>query len=215
MASAPLTSAPAGERAYADVRDRILSGELAGGDLISEGEVAARLGISRTPVREAFLRLQAEGFMKLYPKRGALIVPIARSEARDVIEARELVEAHAARVVTGDAARTTALVAQLRQNLELQRSTVRDGDLGAYAAADADFHSTIVQAGGNELIIRFYESLRARQVRMIATSVPGAVAESVIAQHEALLAAIDARDADRFAALLHDHLSEVHEVLIR
>ncbi|NKS66646.1 GntR family transcriptional regulator, partial [Rhodococcus hoagii] len=55
----------------------ILSGALPGGELISEGEIASRMGSSRTPVREAFLRLEAEGWMRLYPKRGALIVPIA------------------------------------------------------------------------------------------------------------------------------------------
>ncbi|HEY0248427.1 MAG TPA: GntR family transcriptional regulator [Gryllotalpicola sp.] len=207
--------APAGDRAYDDVKSRILSGELAGGDLISEGEVADRIGISRTPVREAFLRLQAEGLMKLYPKRGAMITPIARSEARDVIEARELLETHAVRHATASPDRTARLVAALRENVELQKDQAAAHDLAAYAVSDAAFHATIIDAGDNALLTQFYSTLRDRQVRMVATSVPGEVTEDVIAAHVTLIEAIAARDAARFETLLKEHLENVHEVLIR
>ena len=77
------------DRAYHETRGRILDGELAGGDVITEGQVSTSLGISRTPVREAFLRLQAEGLLQLYPKRGAVVVPVSVEEATSVMEARE------------------------------------------------------------------------------------------------------------------------------
>ena len=67
------TEASAADAAYAKVKERILDGDLAGGTMVSEGTIADELGMSRTPVREAFLRLQVEGWMRLYPKRGALI----------------------------------------------------------------------------------------------------------------------------------------------
>ncbi|MEE3921880.1 GntR family transcriptional regulator [Micromonospora sp. BRA006-A] len=66
-----------------------------GGQLVSEGEIAEAT-VSRTPVREALLRLETEGLVKLYPKRGALIRPVSAREIADVIEARRLVELHAA-----------------------------------------------------------------------------------------------------------------------
>jgi DNA-binding GntR family transcriptional regulator len=206
----------AGDRAYEDVKSRILSSELAGGDLISEGEVADRLNISRTPVREAFLRLQAEGFMKLYPKRGAMITPIARSEARDVIDARNVLETHAVRQATASPERTERLVAELRENLKQQGDRIAERDLAGYALVDAEFHSAIIRAGDNALIAQFYSTLYDRQVRMARSSIPtDIVAEDVVGAHAALLDAIEARDGDRFETLLAEHLKVIHDVLIR
>ncbi|MCZ0975943.1 GntR family transcriptional regulator [Streptomyces albulus] len=74
-------SKPTADRAYAHVRERLLDGRYPGGELLSERAVATELGLSNTPVREAFLRLQAEGFLRLYPRRGALVVPVTPGEA--------------------------------------------------------------------------------------------------------------------------------------
>lgn len=65
------------DRAYDFVKDQVLRGAYAGGDLISEGDVSKELQMSRTPVREAFLRLEIEGLLRLYPQRGALVVPVS------------------------------------------------------------------------------------------------------------------------------------------
>jgi DNA-binding GntR family transcriptional regulator len=204
--------APAGERAYDDVKQRIISGDLAGGELISEGEVADRLGVSRTPVREAFLRLQSEGFMRLYPKRGALITPIEHGESRDVLEARALVETRSVERVTADPERTAALVATLEERLATQLAEAKKGGGESYARADVDFHAAIVEASGNIVLRQFYGTLRDRQLRMIAASVPvgGRRTEEVAEQHRGLLEAIRERDAARFAALLQEHFDEVY-----
>ncbi|MFC7740939.1 GntR family transcriptional regulator [Nocardiopsis composta] len=71
------TRQAAKDRAYAFVKDQVLRGVFEGGDLISEGDVASALEMSRTPIREAFLRLEVEGFLRLYPQRGALVVPVS------------------------------------------------------------------------------------------------------------------------------------------
>src|SRR3954462_1762883 len=91
------TTAPAARRAYDVVRAEILEGRLPGGLLLSEVEVAARLGVSRTPVHEAFLKLQAEELLELAPRRGAVVVPIRRGGAADVREPRHALEVGAAR----------------------------------------------------------------------------------------------------------------------
>src|SRR6201992_2917075 len=80
------------DRAHDYVKRQVLTGGCPGGELISEGEVASALGMSRTPVREAFLRLEAEGLLRLYPQRGALVVPVSAEESRSVIEARMILE---------------------------------------------------------------------------------------------------------------------------
>src|ERR1700754_1298928 len=85
----------ASDRAYRHVKEQILDGALPGGELISEGEIAEALGMSRTPVRAAFTQLESQGFLRLYPKRGALVVPVSAQELEDVIETRWVIERYA------------------------------------------------------------------------------------------------------------------------
>src|ERR1019366_1792398 len=93
--------------------------------MISESDVSEPLGISRTPVREAFLRLEHDGTLKVYPKRGALIMPITAKDMRDVLEARLLVEPWAVSVVAGSNGRDS-LVETLRSLLErLERAATQ------------------------------------------------------------------------------------------
>lgn len=203
----------ASEQVYREVKERILSAALPGGELISEGEIATQMGTSRTPVREAFLRLEAEGWMRLYPKRGALIVPVADGEAEYVISARRLVESDAARSVARapDAARA-ALTTALRANLDAQRAAATAGDVAEFSGLDADFHGLIVRAGGNPLLDTFYVSLRERQRRMTTRSLardPRQL-QSIIDDHTALADLIESGDVDGFAAAVDVHMRRVH-----
>ncbi|MDG3009342.1 GntR family transcriptional regulator [Rhodococcus sp. D2-41] len=202
----------AAEQVYRTVKEQILTGVLPGGELISEGEVAGQLGLSRTPVREAFLRLEAEGWMRLYPKRGALIVPVADGEAAHVVEARQLLEVHAAATVAGNAAVCEALVPTLRDNLERQRRIHAGGDLAEFSAADAEFHRLIVEAAGNPLLLDFYDALRDRQRRMTARSIARnpAQVEAIIADHAALADLVEAGDPAGFGHKVGEHMRVVH-----
>ena len=89
----------AARRAYDFIKWAILSAVYAAGDVITEGGLANELGVSRTPVREALLRLEVEGLVVLEPKKGAVVSTFTLQEAEDVLEARELVENHTAAVV--------------------------------------------------------------------------------------------------------------------
>lgn len=203
------------ERAYREVKERILSGELPGGELISEGEIATTLGTSRTPVREAFLRLETEGWMKLYPKRGALIVPVPAHEAEDVTQARYVVETGAVRMLA-DIDRS-ALLTKLRASLDHQRELAAAGDLDRFAVIDADFHREYVVAAGNPLLAGFYDSLRERQRRMNSVALRHGPIETdrIIAQHAGLADLIEAGNTAGFATALADHLMAVHGVRLR
>lgn len=207
----------ASEQAYLTVKELIVSGELPGGELVSEGDIASRLGISRTPVREAFLRLQVEGWMRLYPKRGALVVPIAPGEAEHVIAARRLVESGAVHDVVEDERALAALVVALRANIDVQRSIAADGpaaefSAAEFSAADADFHRLIVHAGANPLLDAFYAGLRERQRRMTATSLardPGQISR-IVSDHIRLADCIEAADPVAFDEAVNSHMREVH-----
>ncbi|GAA1482584.1 GntR family transcriptional regulator [Gordonia sinesedis] len=206
-------SASAADRVYDDVKELILTNALAGGELISEGEIAQRCEVSRTPVREAFLRLQAEGWMRLYPKRGALVVPVTRREVRDVVEARKLIEGHAVReVVAGDTA-ARALADALAGNVEDHRA-VDPADLAAFARVDAEFHRLIVAAGDNAVLADIYTGLGERHRRMTTASVhrDPLVGERILRDHTELLTAIADRDAAAFDHILARHLADVHDL---
>lgn len=198
----------AADRAYALIKSRILTG-LLDGELLSEGTFAGELGVSRTPVREAFLRLQAEGLMRLYPKRGALVVPVGPAEAREVIEARRVVECGC----VAEALRDPTLADRLRELLEQQRAAA---GTERFTEADAAFHAAIVEAAGNSLLSAFYASLRDRQVRLIATAVrtEDQRAADILRQHEELVLAVQRGDAAAVRALLSNHLRHVYEGIV-
>lgn len=159
------------DRALDYVKTRILTGAFAGGDLISEVEVAAALDMSRTPVREAFLRLEADGLLRLYPKRGALIVPVTPAEIRDVMEARLALEQFAAdKVIKYGAAARKATYAKLSAELARQRKASSERDLAEFLESDRVFHAITIEDTDNAILKNFYDTLRDRQMRMIGES---------------------------------------------
>lgn len=201
----------AAHRVYAATKELILNGELPAGSLISEGEIAERVHVSRTPVREAFLRLQAEELLALHPKRGAVVVPVPPGEAADVLELRQALEQGAAERIArnGLAAQDEAA---LRELLARQRELARAADVSGFAAADEAFHRGIVEASGNGLATRFYTTLGDRQRRMGVSALRSRPHRlHVLAdEHEILLGHLLARASDAFAAALRSHLVATH-----
>jgi DNA-binding GntR family transcriptional regulator len=197
------------ERAYRDTKGRILDGSLPGGELITEGQVADTLAMSRTPVREAFLRLEAEGLLRLFPKRGALVVAVSPDEVEAVLEARELVEGHALGKLCEAPADERADVARaLHDVLDVQRAAMAADDEPAFAEADRRFHITIVESVRNPILLELYASLRDRQLRINLGSLDRGPRRprEILAQHEAIVDAIGPGGADEARARLREHL---------
>ena len=206
------TGGSAAARVYSHVKERLLDGTFPGGSLLSENELSQRLGLSRTPVRQAFVQLEAEGLLELYPKRGALVVPVAASEIEDVFEARLLVEEHCARRA---AAAGPALAAELADAIAAQQRAVEGGQAGAAAFAQADrrFHRAIVAAAGNAILTRLYDALRDRQQRIAAVAVARSPsdAQRFIDDHREIAAALERGDGDGACRLAADHLRTARE----
>ncbi len=236
------TSPSASQRAYDLVKGRWLDGSLADGVLLSEGEVAGELGVSRTPVREAFLRLEAEGLLALYPKRGALVTALSDRDGRDLLDARLLVERHCLErllasaggpVPVGGAAlrglgasgdgdagggtgASAGLLAELRGIVEEQRAAVAAGDIGGYAEADRRMHRTWVAAAGNRLLLDLYDSLRDRQQRLTAQVLQHRARDPllIIAEHEELLETLAAGDLPAMLERLERHVRATASALL-
>lgn len=203
----------AADRAYAFVKRQIVTGGYGGGTLISEGEVSTAVGVSRTPVREAFLRLEAEGLLRLYPKRGALVVPVSAEEIREVLDARLIIEEHAARTAIG-AGRHHELAAELRAILG-EQADGRPRDAARFTEVDQRFHVTLASAAGNRLLAGFYATLRDRQLRMGTAALlrdPGRY-DTILSEHAALADLIDSGDAGAVAVELTRHLTATKAAL--
>jgi len=206
----PAPPASAATRAYDHLKRAVLDGTHPGGTLLTEGEVAEQLGVSRTPVREALLRLEAEGLLKLYPKKGALVLPVSAQEIADVVETRLLVEQHAVAKLAG--ALPEPLAARLEELLAEQRLHAAAGDLAAFAVADRCFHAEIVRAAGNRILAQLYDQLRDRQLRMgVATmhAEPSRVAKN-IEEHAEILDALRGAGVGEAKAAVSRHLVRVN-----
>jgi DNA-binding GntR family transcriptional regulator len=174
-----------------------------GGFFLSEGEVAGSLGISRTPVREAFLTLEAERLLQLVPGKGAHVAPVSDREAQEVMEARLLIEVFCAeRVATVG----LQLTEQLHTLIEEQRMVLTDPE--AFIEADRRFHSMIVGAARHAVLAQMYESLRDRQLRAGITAVVSrpARAEQVLREHLVIIEALATGDPARVRAGVEEHL---------
>jgi DNA-binding GntR family transcriptional regulator len=173
------------------------------GTFLTETEVAAAAQTSRTPVREALLRLEAEGFLQIMPKKGAFVPPISDDEVRAVMEARLLVEDWCVRRVTQ---RAYDLSGDLGSLIREQAASLADPV--AFIDLDRDFHRVIITAAGNPVLTDFYESLRERQVRMGLRAVAASAnrAQVVIAEHTAIAEGIGSGNEARAAEALATHL---------
>lgn len=204
----------AADRAYAHTKERILEGAYEEGQLIGEGEVSEAVGVSRTPVREAFLRLEAEGMLRLFPKRGALVVPISAADVEDVMETRLLIERFAiARVIELELDLDNPLLAAI----EAQQKHAAAKDVVAFVDADREFHRIFVAATGNAIVLQMHDSLRDQQNRMglAALSRSDDRIARILKEHRAIVKAVTKGEPAAAEALIEAHLEETHRLLRR
>jgi DNA-binding GntR family transcriptional regulator len=197
----------AAQRAHRVIRDRIVDGTHPGGSMLSENALAAELGCSRTPVRSALLRLEEEGWVTIYPKRGALVRTFTEQDAREIFGARHLLETGGVRAAS--ARELVALSDRLDAMVDAQATAVREQDRDGFVELSMQFHRAFVEAASNRLLLDFADRLRGKQAVLLHLSL-AAVHEAdddIVDEHRALVDACRHGDLDRFAALLHDHMN--------
>ncbi|MFI6933848.1 GntR family transcriptional regulator [Streptomyces sp. NPDC050287] len=201
------------EKAYAYLKDTVLTDPGMQGAFLSEQELADRIGVSRTPIREALLQLAAEDLVELVPKRGARVSPLTGREIRELMELRGIVERYAAQQLVSAGG---APVAGLRSLLERQRELTGADQAREFIAVDHCFHSALVSAVGNALLDRHYDGLRSRQVRagVVALFNQQGRQEAVLEEHEAILDALAAGDVRAACAAIDHHLESTLKVLL-
>ncbi|SFS13471.1 DNA-binding transcriptional regulator, GntR family [Microbacterium sp. cf046] len=194
----------ASDRAYRTLLDEIQSGALAPGTVLGEVEQAARIGVSRTPLREALGRLAADGLVVQQSARVTVVTDIDVHDIRALFELRRALEETAARVAAerGDA----AAFAELAE--EFAHSSLRGADgRDAYYALIARFDAQLDASVGNDYLTSALRTVRTHlvRVRRLARDIPERLTASV-AEHRLIAEAIAARDADLAAHATHVHL---------
>lgn len=196
------------------LRRQILTGELAAGSRLREEQIAASFAVSRTPVREAIRRLEAESLVTLVPHRGAQVREWDAADHEEVFDLRELLEAHAAEVAATSGIADVEALTDLCDRMEAQRETLRSGDLADPSAAydeitrlNLEFHRRIHLAGGRRLLPELLSGLI--EVPLVRRTFHRYTEDQLnlsFAQHRELVAAIAAGDGPWAHAVMTSHL---------
>jgi len=203
--SAPVAGS-AGERAYEFAKWAILNAVYPAGAVITEAGLGHELGLSRTPVREALLRLETEGLVRIEPRRGAVVSTFSMDDVEDVLEARALVENHTA--AKSFAHRCELLPRVEEVHAAMVRSS-REHDTAGFTANDRLFHELIVDAAHNRVLSAIYRTLRERQTLFTSVMMRGRAdrMQADIEEHERLLDALHGDDEAAFCAAVNAHLA--------
>jgi DNA-binding GntR family transcriptional regulator len=198
-------AATGAERAYLDLRDRIVTLRLPPATVLREDELMAELGIGRTPLREAVKRLALEGFVAVQPRRGTYVTEVDAAEIVHITEVRAELEGYAAELAARrmDGAARLAAAALLGEVERLGR----EDDHEALMRLDRRIHGFTWEASGNPYLVdtlERYFSLSLRVWYVVLDRVPG-LGHAVHDQSE-LLRALTARDAQRARSLMRDHV---------
>jgi DNA-binding GntR family transcriptional regulator len=205
------TRQPASQRAYNYIRDRILNGELATDTFVEEEHISTLIGVSRTPVREAFGRLQAEHLIDLVPRRGARVRGVTLREMFEFYEVRRIIEGHVAVQLCRGRLGAPACMARVLAEMR----TLLPAPGARYMALDTAFHEALVAASDNAVLIDMYSGLSTRQQRVALISLriqPNRPAQ-IHKQHETLFQALEEHDETAALRLLDVHLRPIAEVI--
>lgn len=193
---------------YRDLRVEIVSLRRKPGEAIAEKRIAQDYGVSRTPVREAVLRLADEGLIEIFPQSGTFVSRIPLGALPEAIAIRRALEEATVRYAAARATRSQ--IATLRANLELQREMEAAGDFDGFHQADESFHALLAETAGYPGFWTITQQVKVQidRYRRLTLPVLGRMT-MVLAEHAAIVEAIAAHDPDAAARALNTHLDDL------
>ena len=194
----------------ARVRDMVIEGELAPGTRLHEGNLGKLLGVSRTPLREALKFLVSEGLLELSPGRGAVVRQFTAKDVHDSLIVLGNLEGLAGRLACANA--TDAEIREVRQLHDRMMDMYEKRDRLPYFKLNQAIHSAILRLTKNEALVSVHGVLQARlkRIRYIGNEGPEKWAGAV-ADHEGIINALEARDAERLSTILTSHMEKTWE----
>ncbi len=194
------------------LREAILRGDLVPGERLMELQLAAKLGVSRTPIREAIRMLEQEGLAITIPRKGAIVAGMTEKDMQDVLEIREALEELSVQVACDKI--TDEEVAKLRENMENFETSLKSGDLKRMAEADVEFHDVIYQATDNPKLINMLNNLREQMYRYRVEYLKNpSNHEQLLREHEAIYRGIMAKDKDAVTEMIRKQVDVVKNII--
>lgn len=196
---------PLSEQVYRLVRQAIVTGSLMPGAALQENAITGQLGVSRTPVREALLRLREDGLVVIRRQSGTYVAPIDASRVEEGIIVRESLEPRVAEIAASRI--DTASLDELARLTDIMGRAAERQDSKAFIAADDLFHQRLIDASGHLHIARIIQKVNAQldRIRYLSVSEP-IRAQTAVQEHHQLLAALAGGDRARAGSLLREHL---------
>jgi DNA-binding GntR family transcriptional regulator len=201
------------ERILETIRDAIMSGALKPGEKVAEPELAARFGISRTPIREAFRQLESEGYLSVVPRKGALVVSFSAKDVEEFYAIKSILEGYAARKACS--LLSTREINKLEGINEKLREIAAEGDVRHFFKVHNSFHDLFIKGAGNEKLHDMIAALlkKFQRLRLASLSKPGRMQISV-EEHEKIIEAFRNRDAILAEMLVQKNAEYGGKVLI-
>lgn len=199
---------------FKTLRKGILTGELKPGERLMEIHLANRLGVSRTPIREAIRKLELEGLVTMVPRRGAEVANITEKNLKDVLEVRQALESLAIELACERI--TEENKEELRQKLDQVETAVRTGDTGAIASADVAFHDAIVEFSGNMRLMQLVSNLGEQMYRYRFEYIKDVTKHSqIMSEHRIMFESIMENDKEKAATIVKVHINNQEEAIMR
>lgn len=188
------------------LREAILRGDLVPGERLMELQLAAKLGVSRTPIREAIRMLEQEGLAITIPRKGAIVAGMTEKDMQDVLEIREALEELSVQVACDKI--TDEEIAELHKNMKNFEHSLKSGDLKKMAQADVEFHDVIYRATDNPKLINMLNNLREQMYRYRVEYLKNPQNhEQLLQEHEAIYKGIVEKDKSAVTEMIRKHIS--------
>ncbi len=195
------------------IQKAIFAGEIKPGTWLKEKDIGEWLGVSRTPIREAFRILSAEGLLEISSNKGVRVVCICKEDLADLFEVRLLLESHCLRKLVETA--TERNIQNMAKLLDAVRDAMHQGDVPSYFSLAYDFHDYLIEQSRNARLIAAYSvlknSIRCAQLLLLKDPQGYRLQED---EHKAILDAIRERDADKAVSLLQSHMEMVYKRMV-
>ena len=194
------------------LRQAILRGELKPGERLMEIQLANKLGVSRTPIREALRKLELEGLVLMIPRRGAEVAEITEKSLRDVLEVRRALEELSVKLACERI--TEEQIADLKEAAKDFEKVLKSGDVTAYAEADVKFHDIIYYATDNQRLISLLYNLREQMYRYRVEYLKRSdVHEKLLKEHQYIIEMLEARNQEEALAAVCQHIDNQVEAV--
>ncbi|MGD0649140.1 MAG: GntR family transcriptional regulator [Acidobacteriaceae bacterium] len=198
------------EQAYQSVKQQLLNGSFPEGSKLTEEYLSSALGISKSPVREALMRLESEGLINIEARRGAYVRKFTAKEVRELYDVRALLEVHA----VSTARITPQLLEAMAASIERTRANLEAGDKLSHIEEDIHFHGLISRSTGNHEFGRILDNIQQKSLlcRMATFYLSATTAP---ASHQKIYTAMRDGDVELAKREMHDHILFVRDTLLR